>query len=147
MVNYGTNPFVGRNEAILSLRDFELVQTSDGEELLFVSNIEATFNNCVIHGSKEEEVEVGRNQQQPINSTINFNHCFMKLDTFSQGLNNCIINENPYFEDIDNYVYRPDSSRSQLINNAVPLSPAITVDAEGIMRDADPDIGALEYIP
>ena len=152
LVNFGVNPFVGRNEAIVSLRDF-IVDADDNIIPSPVSPFYAHFTNCVIYGTKEEEVEVARATQ--VTWDYSFDYCFMKLDTFNQNLNNCIINQEPYFKDLDNYEYIPDTTASQLINAGLtpigaspyltPLPSSINRDAEGKSRDANPDIGAYEF--
>ena len=53
LVNFGTNPFVGRNEPIVSLRDFLQISPDS----IQVGDLDAIFENCVIYGSRAEEVE------------------------------------------------------------------------------------------
>lgn len=141
MVNFGTNPFVGRNEPVLSLRDFLQVSQTEFE----VADLNATFDNCIIYGTRAEEVEAFSFEEDGIDFDFAFNHCFMQLDTFSQNLNDCVINEEPYFEDLDEYLYRPDSAISSLIGNANPAT-SLSDDAESRSRTQN-TIGAFEWVP
>ena len=67
----------------------------------------------------------------------------MKLDTFNTGLNNIVRNQNPMFEDVDNYNYAPDSVISPLVNRGVNIG--VLFDIFGKARDASPDLGAFEF--
>jgi hypothetical protein len=67
----------------------------------------------------------------------------MKLDTFNTGLNNIVRNQNPMFEDIENYAYAPDSVISPLVNRGINIG--VLNDIMGKARDGSPDIGAFEF--
>jgi hypothetical protein len=67
----------------------------------------------------------------------------MKLDTFRTGLTNCILNQDPLFEDKDNYIYAADSVISPMVNRGINLG--IFNDIKARPRDAMPDIGAFEF--
>jgi hypothetical protein len=141
LVNFGTNPFVGRNEPIVSLRDFY----RRPDDVIEVGDLDATFDNCIIYGSRAEEVEAFSIEEPGISYDFEFNYCLMQLDTFSQNLNNCIFNQDPYFEDVDEYLYRPDSSISPLIGNANPATSLLD-DIESTSRSQN-TIGAYEWVP
>lgn len=144
MVNYATNPFVGHNEPTLSLRDFEVIYDDQGNEIganLF--GVYANFKNCVIHGSKNEEIEVARYFNSTAIWEYSFENCLMKLDTFNTGLVNVIRNQDPMFKDIDIYSYEPDTVISPLVNRGINIG--VFNDIMGKARDGNPDIGAYEF--
>lgn len=141
--NLATTVFVRRNEAILSLRDFELVYDQAGNELAVTADGLTRFKNCVIYGSKMEEIEVLRARGSTANFDFSFDHCLVKADTFSQNLINCWRNTNPRFKAPAEYNYAPDSLISPLVNRGLPLG--ILRDLEGNTRDGQPDLGAYEF--
>ncbi len=144
MVNYGTNPFVGHSEPTISLRDFEVIYDADGNEIgVNLFDVIADFKNCVIDGSKNEEVEFSKYFNSTATWDYGFENCLMKLDTFSSGLTNCLINKDPRFEDVETYSYAPDTIISPLVNGGINIG--IIRDIMGKMRDANPDIGAFEF--
>jgi hypothetical protein len=115
-VNFGTS-LVSRSEAILSFRDYEVLVDSDGNKFYPQSQAEAYFTNCIIYGSKNEEVEMLSFDDPPADFYYEFNNCLMKVDTFSQNMINCVTNQDPLFVDEDNFDYRIDSTDSPA-NNA-----------------------------
>lgn len=144
IVNYGTNPFIGHSEASISLRDFEIIYDSNGNEIgANLSDIFAQFVNCVIDGTKSEEVELSKYFNSTAIWNYQFDYCLMKLDTLQTGLNNCIRNQNPRFKDPDSYSYAPDSVISPLVNRG--FSVGVLSDILGNARDLSPDIGAYEF--
>jgi hypothetical protein len=117
--------------------------------------LNAVFQNCVIYGTRTNEITTfDRTQSGNFNFTLD--HCLIKLDQ-SESDNNivfdncdeCIVNFNPLFMDIDAYDYRPDTlspveEKAFLINNNA--NNPITIDKDENTRDAvTPDIGAYEY--
>lgn len=144
LVNYGTNPFVGHSEATVNLRDYEILYDENGNEVgVNLSDIVADFKNCVIDGTKNEEVALSKYLNSSAVWTYGFENCLMKLDTLRTGVNNCILNQNPLFEDLETYLYAPDSIISPLVNRGLNLG--IFGDIKGKPRDANPDIGAFEF--
>jgi hypothetical protein len=144
IVNYGTNPFVGHSEASLSLRDFEVLYDEQGNEIgVNLFDVNANFKNCVIHGSKNEEVEFAKYFNSTASWNYSFDNCLMKLDTFNTGLNNIVRNQNPMFEDVETYSYAPDSIISPLVNRGINIG--VLFDIMGKARDGNPDIGAFEF--
>lgn len=141
LINYGTNPFVGRSEPILSYRDFFAYDDAEGNRIVELANGSARFNNCIIDGSTREEIEVAQFDEST-NFTYGFNNCLVKVDTFSTALNNCILNEDPLFVDVEHYNYDLDTLSSPAVNAGFPSS--INTDILGRMRDTEPDLGAYE---
>jgi len=144
IVNYGTNPFVGHSEPSLSLRDFEILYDNQGNEIgVNLFDVYADFKNCIIDGSKNEEVELAKYFNSTATWNYSFDNCLMKLDTFNTGLNNIVRNQNPMFEDVETYNYAPDSVISPLVNRGVNIG--VLFDIFGKARDGNPDLGAFEF--
>jgi hypothetical protein len=135
---------VGHSEPSLSLRDFEVLYDDQGNEIgVNIFDVYADFKNCVIHGSKNEEVELSKYFNSTATWNYSFDNCLMKLDTFNTGLNNIVRNQNPMFEDVENYAYAPDSVISPLVNRGINIG--VLNDIMGKARDGNPDIGAFEF--
>jgi hypothetical protein len=117
--------------------------------------LNATFNNCIIYGSRTDEI-VLFDRSQTGNFNFTFDHCLIKADQnepknnlIFSNCNACVINSDPLFVDIYTYDYRPDTL-SPTENKAVPVNDLggslIEKDKDGFLRDiATPDIGAYEY--
>lgn len=141
--NYGVD-LVKRNEPLVSYRDYEVVYDSDGNETVVTADGKAEFTNCIIYGSGSEETEVIRATGTTAATDVKFDFCLMKVDTFSGYSSNCIINAAPQFVDVEAYDFKLDTSASPAVDAANPIN--VNSDAEGVMRDANPDIGAYELI-
>lgn len=142
-VNFSTNVFIGRNESVLNVRDYQVTRNSANEEIILLSNGRAQFNNCIIYGNTREEIVVDKADPRTV-LDFGFNHCLVRVDTFAQRLNNCLINQPPTFVDPQNYDYRLEAN-SPGINIGSPIG--IFSDALGTPRDAQPDAGAYEFVP
>lgn len=141
--NYGVD-LIKRNEPIVSYRDYQVISDADGNETVVTADGTAQFTNCIIYGSGSEETEVIRVNGTTATTEVNFDFCLMKVDTFSGYSSNCIINAAPQFVDVDAYDFKLDSSASPAVDAATPIN--VNSDAEGVMRDANPDIGAYELL-
>ncbi|MCP4438128.1 MAG: DUF5123 domain-containing protein [Aureispira sp.] len=141
--NYGVD-LVKRNEPLVSYRDYEVVYDTDGNETVVTADGSATFTNCIIYGSSGEETEVIRASETTSTSNVKFDYCLMKVDTFSGYEPTCVINAAPLFTDIDNYNFKVDTSASPAVDAGTAIS--VNADAEGTVRDGNPDIGAYELI-
>lgn len=124
-INYATGNLVSRSEVVLSFRDYEVLVDSDGNKFYPQSQGEAYFTNCIIYGSKPEEVEMLSFDDPPVDFYYEFNNCLMKVDTFSQNMFNCVTNQDPLFVDENNFNYRIDSTDSPA--NNVGLSSSINM--------------------
>lgn len=139
-ITYGTNKVSHTNEptvALINYRDIDDVN-------YIASELYASFTNCVIYGSLENELFARRKGRGNFNVTMD--HCLIKSKdgiVDSIGLINCIMNQDPQFEDYSNWNYRPKSS-SPLVNAGVQVT-GIDIDITGKTRSAPYDIGAYEY--
>ena len=139
--NYGSG-LVSRSEPILSIRDFYI----DFDETIYINSnpSEATFDNCIIYGNRNEETEVLFANNANSSFPFSFNNCLMKVDTFSQSINAAsITNQDPLFNDVDIYDFRIDSVGSPAKDTGFPVG--VTQDALGRNRSVNtPSLGAFE---
>jgi hypothetical protein len=117
--------------------------------------LNALFQNCVIYGTRANEISTF---DRTVSGNFNFtlDHCAIKLDQAEpdnsnvfDNCNECVINSDPLFMDIDGYDYRTDTlspveERAFVINDNA--NNPIIMDKDENNRDAVmPDIGAYEY--
>lgn len=116
-------------------------------EILYAAEIIANYNNCIINGSQEEELQFDYNQSTEDLFTYSFNNCLLKTDTLDDvNMVDCIYNEIPSFVALSAEDFQLDST-SILINKGIIL-PTITNDFINNLRDdGSPDIGAFEFKP
>jgi hypothetical protein len=137
-INVGAG-LVGRSEAVLSFRDYEVLVDRDGNKYFPKSQGEAYFTNCIIYGSKREEVEMLSLDEPAVDFYYEFNNCLMKVDTFSQNMVNCVTNLDPIFVDEDYFDYKIDSIDSPA-NNA-GLSSSINIPSSWRVLPGLPSLG------
>ncbi len=121
----------------------------------YVRDFNARFDNTIIFGALDEEVAIDGDESEPFNYM--FDHCVLKRDTnelndpahYESIVLNPLpvlvdgVSKNAVFDDISvNYkIYELSAARSK-----AKLS-GVNADLEGNTRDANPDIGAYEFIP
>ena len=145
--NFGSG-LVSRSEPIISYRDYE-IQIINGQEVAVTDDGTAYFTNCIIYGNKNEEIEVLTAEDPFVTFDYTFTNCLMKVDTFSQNMNSCITNQDPFFVDEDEYDFKIDSTASAANDAGTPSSiPSGTFsgpnfDIIGVSRNSNnPAIGA-----
>ena len=114
--------------------------------------ISLDFNNSMVYGDLQSEIEIEYSSQPP-NGSYNFDHCLIRLDTINHkavraNFTGTIFNKDPGLIDPRSYDYRPDTL-SHLIDMGNPFyALQFPVDYRGVKRneDAGPDIGAFERV-
>lgn len=122
----------------------------DTAGVAFPFDVEASFNNCIIWGSEEEEVgyDTLTLSQYPVNAT--YDNCIVR-STFDIVGNGLIKNQDPKFldpkaQDPDFRDYRIGAD-SPAIDQGKDLSSLFFDDLNGVLRSKPFDIGAFEYFP
>ncbi|MDL2239069.1 hypothetical protein LJC25_02070 [Bacteroidales bacterium OttesenSCG-928-K03] len=125
--------------------------------IFFMGNLNAYFGNCIIYGIKDNEFNVGVNDNVEFNCTVENSLVRIgdkEFDYLSEYLVNCVRNQTPLFKDSLMLDYRLDTITSPAVNagsisiiNESPLLD-ITRDFSGNSRISDeaPDIGAFEFV-
>ncbi len=121
------------------------------------NDLNATFNNCIITGSRADEISLfNKDGAGAFNYT--FDHCMVRVSELTEpdnypdfltNCNNCQVNTEPYFADVDEQDYHLDSLISSAINTGNPSLAFPTIDLDGVSRISDiaPDLGCYEYVP
>ena len=105
----------------------------------------ANFNNSIIHG--DQDVEFDYDVLAPGSINFTFDHCILKTTNSTSGGNyiNMIVNPSgTIFVDKSLHDYHLTAGSPAI--NAGFVS-GVTTDHDGNTRDAQPDLGAYEYIP
>ena len=138
LANYGNNG-INHGDPVLELGNF--AESAQGH---FSADLTASFTNCIVDGSLDDEL--GYDDDTFGAFDYLFENCALKT-TFSISLPDYIAiikNQNPNFVNMGDANYQLLSG-SPCIDAGKTTS--ITDDLVGEPRDANPDIGAFEYIP
>ena len=138
LANYGNNG-INHGDPVLELGNF--AESAQGH---FSADLTASFTNCIIDGSLDDELGFDDDTFGAFDYL--FENCALKT-TFSTSLPDYIAiikNQNPNFVNMGDANYQLLSG-SPCIDAGKTTS--ITDDLVGEPRDANPDIGAFEYIP
>lgn len=125
-----------------------------------INKLNASFTNCIIYGSKRDEITIsdftGNQGQDVLSMNYSFSHCIVRVDDLLDPMNGfpdffehcdpCYTpsTQDPLFADVSEDDYHLDTL-SVAEGQAVPL-PGILIDLEGKPRDpAMPDLGSYEY--
>ena len=151
--NYCTLASYGVDASVLSLSNIVCVDFPSCQNVL-LNDLSASFKNCVIAGSRKDEITLVESPERGFNYT--FDHCAVKIEeilfedqypNFLTDCNNCIqiLRDDALFIDTDENDYHLDTL-SIVEKLAMPLS-GFTIDLDGETRDPQtPDMGCFEYI-
>ncbi|MGI6718864.1 MAG: hypothetical protein ACOX4D_06965 [Bacteroidales bacterium] len=144
-----------------SFRDYPSVFISNYylnnfDNTMYLSDLEnAYFGNCIIFGSKDNELKIDDSQLQTMFNCL-IDNCLVKAvetENDIKYINNCIFNQYPYFVDSLEYNFRLDTITSVAIDagnlNIISDSPIIDLtndlDNKNRLLDGKPDLGAYEF--
>jgi len=132
----------GTDDAALFMGNFAITDT-----IAYAAELIANYNNCIINGGQEEELQFDYNQATEEVFTYTFNNCLIKTDTLDDvNMIDCIYNLNPEFVGSADEDFQLEET-SPLINKGIVI-PTIVNDFDNNMRnDGSPDIGAFEFQP
>jgi len=130
--------------------------------------LNATFNNCIIYGTFQQEIRMenhnGTGDVSKDDFNYKFNSCLIRyqpnqyagnsgFNIQSDAFQNVIWNESPDFLSVDNneYDFRIGSSSAAIENGDIEIIiqyPECRTDKNGVVRplDKNPDMGAYEYV-
>lgn len=139
-INYGSDKVSHINEPTAAvLNYYDISQTER-----VVGDINASFNNCVIYGSLDDELFC--NKDESANYTVSFTNCLLKTQTAIPDyvtVSNSILNQDPLFTDISKWDFRP-MNESPMIDAGIFISP-ISNDLNDQPWIAPFDIGCYQY--
>ncbi|MCO5260462.1 MAG: right-handed parallel beta-helix repeat-containing protein [Crocinitomicaceae bacterium] len=128
----------GQNQqSVIGISDYY-----NNQGTLLVTDINATMENCIIYGNKDDEITF--NLDNVGTNNFAFNKCLIKKSTPStEGyFTNIIWNQAPLFKSIEENNFELKAT-SPAIN--VGASTSILLDIKGNPRNGQPDLGAYEY--
>jgi hypothetical protein len=151
--------FGSRSDESLLMTNYFNLPTADGNELEVSGDFSATFDNCIIYGTNEEELATDSSTSAQFQYL--FENCALKTkkDTLDDGLlgkfKNIVLNpstplpstkyNNPFFiEPYEDDFLLHDSSRAIDKGNLL-LTDTLLLDLKGDMRDNLPDLGGYEF--
>lgn len=138
MVNYGVTG-VDHSDASVELGNF--AESAQGH---FSAELVATFTNCIIFGSLDEELIYDDDGILPL--TYTYDNCLLKteLDVTGTGYSNILKNANPQFVDVATDDYHLGLGSPCRDSGILTFTG---FDLDEISRDVAPDLGAYEYKP
>lgn len=138
MANYGSY-MVEHKDPILQMGNFAI-----SNQVEFPADLDATFANCIIYGSIENEIDLNDGGNAAFNYL--FENCLIKVDTsINTGTSNFISiieNLDPLFANVSEDDYHL-TAPSPCIDAG--KTTTVTDDLEENLRGASPDLGAYEY--
>ncbi len=139
MANYGSQ-YIDHKKGILKMANEQAPAFLD-----------ASFYNCIIHGSKDEEIVLDKNNDQNVEFRYKFSHSLLKTERNMADTNyvNVIKNSDPEFESISDDDYHLSSGSPAIDAGTSDLPDQQTAnpdtDLDDKQRDNNPDMGAYEY--
>lgn len=108
-------------------------------------SLNCTIYNSVIWGNLDEEFYQDNNGAQPFSTTIK--GCFIrsKQKLYDNVSFSNTYNTNPKFKKYEQYDYSLDTL-SPCKDAGIAIPQPVTEDVKGVLRDANPDVGAYERI-
>jgi hypothetical protein len=134
-----------RNTPSIALTNYLLID----EEPIYWTPLYAKFSNCIIWGSRDNEIEAS-SATGTSNFTIDFsNNLIKQKDEFP--CTNCIINKDPLFSSVATFDYHLKAGSPAIGSGSMTIlnlyQAVLQFDLEGNDRIADNrvDLGALQY--
>lgn len=131
--------------AVAVTNNFIKTEVIGGEAMnvTYLGDANATFNNCIIYGTLDNEFGTGKKEGAELNYTLH--NCIVRKDSIhNENFVNCF-NKNPKF--IATYGQNYNLQEDSPAIDAGMEGLGITTDILGRPRNGTPDIGAYEYYP
>lgn len=138
--------FSSRKDPSVNLSDYYSRFDAEGNQTVYVHNMNAYFGDCILYGGLDEEVLINEYpDNEATNVTYLFDYCLLKTQIQdSSQMRHSIFNQNPLFVDYPTGDYHLDSL-SPARFKAIPMGNPL--DLDGIERGSTPDIGAYQWVP
>lgn len=145
--NFAANSFISHQEMVVLVNNFFIVEYADGSREAFENEANVLFENCIIYGSRSDEVALYKLEDATEALNFTFDHCLIKADTLNTNTSAFInpVFDDPLFVDERDYDYRLDTMVSPAIDAGRMSGNAPTEDLDGNSRSGNPDIGAYEF--
>jgi len=141
--------FNPNNQPLLRLSNGYAASGTESDSIfIYVATIDASFTNCIISGSLDQEIIYDPVAGYEDELIYRFENCILNNDTISSNIDrkiNCLFDVEVMFADLQNRDFNL-TENSAAINKGT-ITDVLT-DLSGQMRsDSQPDIGCYEYIP
>ena len=150
--NEYNNRFLSASDPVLFMSNEFPVDVVDNTIIYDGNDLNATFENCIIYGTRPDEILLNDSERVEAGFNYTFNHCLIKKDTLNTDLPNfmnpvIVESANDFgFLDSPEFDYRLDTIVNPAVNaGATSLMVPAPIDLDGVMRDGMPDIGAYEF--
>ncbi len=154
IANYWGQYIYRKGPALLLNNYYPYQLVKDGPVLIESRDLEqASFNNCIIYGSRDQEFEVDNSYKgQPVSALMNYNfdHCILKVITnfnISDPIKYInVIKDNPKFKDPWKLNFQLDTLSPAKDNGFRIYAEIYPIDLKNLSHLADdgPDLGAYE---
>lgn len=134
-------------EPILRASNYFVHPKANGTGHLEQNQADLYFENCIIYGTRSDEVVMDNPEEVTEDLNFTFEHCIIKSDTFDIGTSDFInvVDEDPIFSDANEYDYRLDTITSPAVDAGRVPTVSVPLDLEGNPRGMPIDIGAYEF--
>lgn len=144
--------FNQHNQPLLYMSNgYAATDSESNSTFIYVGEFEASFTNCIINGSLEQEISYAPVEGYEDGLAYQFENCILNNDTISSNVDrkiNCLFSEEVMFVepfDLQNKDFNLTET-SPAINKGITTD--VIIDITGKMRaDGQPDIGCYEFIP
>ncbi len=158
MASYSSVRNISHSSSVLRMSNFRCTSTLLGCPDYIINPMKADFYNCIIYGSRPNEISISEKEEGSGFFNYTLDHCLIKLDsmeTFNVPILNicesCVVNKDPEFVNIHQLNYQLDT-----------LSPAATMGKSGLIsifgtgiiekdiignnrNTSSPSVGCYEY--
>jgi len=147
--NVAANPSISNQEPVLRASNYFVHEDEFGNGYLFENEANLEFQNCILYGTRSDEVVMDNPDEVTAALNFTFDHCIIKADTFNITTSNFVnvVNQDPIFVDAEDHDYRIDTIASPAVNKGTLPVLSESLDLGGMSRVADGqiDIGAYEF--
>ncbi len=145
--NVAANSSISHQEPIVRASNYFINQDAFGNGTLVENQADVYFENCIIYGTRSDEVVIDNPEEVMVPLNFTFDHCIIKADTFDITTSNFlnVVDADPIFTAAADYDYRIDTITSPAIDAGISSTTSASTDIEGIGRGNPPDIGAYEF--
>jgi len=145
--NVAANSSISHQEPIVRASNYFIHPKEDGSGYLSQNQGDLYFENCIIYGTRSDEVVMDNPDEVSEDLNYRFEHCIIKADTFNISGSDFVnvVDSDPIFVDAEDYDYRIDTITSPAVDAGRVPSISIPLDLDGNSRGSDIDIGAYEF--